>query len=46
MYFSPFKFMDPLVLPTDSLKVTGPQIKNPDVYLFGGHHLGNDCWLS
>lgn len=27
MYFSPSKFMDPLIFPIDSLKVTVPQIK-------------------
>lgn len=46
MYFSASEFMDPLIFPIDSLKVTGPQIKNAEVRVFGGRHLGKDCWLS
>lgn len=40
MYFSASEFMDPLIFPIDSLKVTGPQIKNAEVCVFGGRHLG------
>lgn len=43
MYFSPSEFMDPLIFPVDSSKVTGPHIK---YMFFGGRHLGKDCWLS
>lgn len=46
MYFSPSEFMDPLIFPIDSLKVPGPQNKNAEVPVFGGHHVGKDCWFN
>lgn len=46
MYFSPPKVTDLAILPVDSLKVTGPQIKNPEVHVFSGRHLESDGWLG
>ena len=46
MYFSPPKVTDLVILPMDSLKDAGPQIQNPEVHVFSGHHLERVGWLG